>query len=333
MIRNRYILTIKDPGTESERFKARWILLGHLDKLRKEISNNSPMLKRMSFRIIISFAAIFFSFLLWTRDVEQAYMQAHKLMRDIFTKAPPEANLSKQYVLKVILPHYGLVESSSCFFDTYYPTFFEKMKMKPAAHDPCLLGKMYDNKLIGMIGLATDDSINTGNEMYQREEEHATKEFITKKKLSFPFRFLGCFIEKRNKAISLVQDLHIQKLEILDPKVINHEKFRSIRGQLLFISQTCRPDICYEVAQLCQVPFGSTTKKDVYRLNEIVHHLHDTAKLTLKYLKLNGNNLKLYVFVDSSYNTNSDNSSQLGLFICLVDKNNQFNLLHWSSTK
>lgn len=36
VIRNRFILTIKDPGTDSERFKARWILTGHTDQLRHE---------------------------------------------------------------------------------------------------------------------------------------------------------------------------------------------------------------------------------------------------------------------------------------------------------
>lgn len=35
IIRNRYVLCIKDPGTNTKRLKARWILTGHTDKMRK----------------------------------------------------------------------------------------------------------------------------------------------------------------------------------------------------------------------------------------------------------------------------------------------------------
>lgn len=70
IVGNRYILGIKDPDTAFERLKARWILQGHTDALRHDIANNSPMLMRMTYRIIISFAVIFFALLLWLRDVE-----------------------------------------------------------------------------------------------------------------------------------------------------------------------------------------------------------------------------------------------------------------------
>lgn len=103
IVRNRYVLCIKDPGTITERYKAICILMGHTDKLRREISKNSPILMRMSFSTIISFAVLFFSLLIWTRNVEQAYMQAKALMRDVFTEAPPEAELPDTNLLKFIL--------------------------------------------------------------------------------------------------------------------------------------------------------------------------------------------------------------------------------------
>lgn len=137
IVRNRYVLCIKYPVTNTVRLKARWILMGHYDKLRKEISNNSPMLMRMSFRIIISFSVSYFNLLICTQDVEKAYIQSTALMCDIFTEAPREVHLPETHSLKMILPHYGLVESSSCFFDNCYPVFVDLLDMKPGAFDQC----------------------------------------------------------------------------------------------------------------------------------------------------------------------------------------------------
>lgn len=108
IIVNRFILTIKDLGTESERFKARWKLMGHTDQLLHEIANNFPMLMRITFRIILCCLIIYFIMVLWIRDVEQAYLQSLPLTRDIFTEAPPEANLPSHQLLKILLPHYGV---------------------------------------------------------------------------------------------------------------------------------------------------------------------------------------------------------------------------------
>ena len=122
-IGNRYVLTIKDPGTAHERFKARLVLQGHQDFERHKISSNSPIFMKIMLRVIVSFFTVFFKSRFWTRDVEQAYFQSKPLSRDVFTEATPEANLSTEFVLKVQLPHQGLTESGTCLFDTYYPVY------------------------------------------------------------------------------------------------------------------------------------------------------------------------------------------------------------------
>ena len=42
--------------------------------------------------------------------------------------------------------------------------------------------------------------------------------------------------------------------------------------------------------------------------------------------------LRLFVFVDSGYNTNTDGTGQLGVFIFLADDTNKCHFLHWSSS-
>lgn len=75
IIRNRYVLFIKYPGTGSERFKARWILLEHKDEFRHKIANDLSMTIRMIYRATVSISVILFKSKLCLRDVEQAFMQ------------------------------------------------------------------------------------------------------------------------------------------------------------------------------------------------------------------------------------------------------------------
>ena len=184
------MLCIKDPGTPTQRFKARFILQGHHDAYRHKLANDSPMLMRMMMRVIVSLAATFFNCLLWTRDVEQAYMQPKPLKRDVFTMSPPEAKLSPGQVLKLVLPHYVLVESSTCFFETYYPVFTSKLNMRSAPYDPCFLYRTDNSTLTGLAGLATDDSISTGTLAYRKMEKEATSDFVTRSNDTQPLRFL-----------------------------------------------------------------------------------------------------------------------------------------------
>lgn len=79
IIGNRFVLCIKDSGTDMQRFKARWILQGHHDCYRYKIANDTPMLMRMMFCVTISLATTLFDRTLWTQDVEQAYMQSKPL--------------------------------------------------------------------------------------------------------------------------------------------------------------------------------------------------------------------------------------------------------------
>lgn len=60
IIGNRYVLSIKDPSTDFERFKARWILHRHEDKFLHKIANDFPMLMRMMYRITVSISVAFF---------------------------------------------------------------------------------------------------------------------------------------------------------------------------------------------------------------------------------------------------------------------------------
>lgn len=119
-VANHSILCTKNSGTEALRLKAQWIFQWHPDKYEHKIANDSSLLMRMKYRVTTPISATFFGCFIWTRKVEQAYLQSKPLQRDVNTPPPKEVKLPTSKLLKIELPRYGLVHSSTCFFETCY---------------------------------------------------------------------------------------------------------------------------------------------------------------------------------------------------------------------
>lgn len=201
IIHNRHVLCIKNPSTESKRFKAQWTLLRHEDKFRHEIASDSPMLMRMIYRITVYISVAFIKPELWLRYAEQAFMQSKPLKSLVFTAAPRDANLPDNRVLQVLPPHISFVEFSSFFSEANHPVFTDKLKMRSAFFDRYFLFRGDINDLSGVVGLTSEDSINTSNVAYKKGEAAETSLFITNKKMNFPTRILWCILAEDNDTI------------------------------------------------------------------------------------------------------------------------------------
>lgn len=250
IIWNRFILVIKDPGIKIKRQKARWIQLGYNDILRHKIANNSLMLMRLTYCIVVSFAVIFF--VLVFLDL-QCWKNLHAsnwtYQRHIYITTSWNEPLLHQ-IRKVARHNYGLVESNSCFIDTYHPNFTEKLKQLTVFFDHCIQYRKLNGILTGITRLALDDFINAWLSEYQQTEELHSKSFITRKTATFPFRFLEIMIEyeEMNTGLCVFQDTHIKKLKFLSTISTDQDAFRFVGGQPLYIEQTTRPGVCYRVS-------------------------------------------------------------------------------------
>jgi Reverse transcriptase (RNA-dependent DNA polymerase) len=110
IVPGRFVLAIKNPGTDKEFLKARFVLGGHQDREKRSIVHNSTAIKQSSVRLLLALTATL-GFNVWTIDVNQAYLQAAVgLQRKIFTK-PDVLNLGEDEILQVIKPLYGLSDS------------------------------------------------------------------------------------------------------------------------------------------------------------------------------------------------------------------------------
>lgn len=109
--------------------------------------------------------------------------------------------------------------------------------------------------------------------------------------------------------------------------------FRSLRAKLSWTTNY-RPDISCSVAKLAQVTqetYKTETKVYFKNINNIIIHLTANSYITLKFAKLDRESLKLRVYSDASYASNTEKSSQLRCIIFLMDKNNKCQPLHWQS--
>jgi Reverse transcriptase (RNA-dependent DNA polymerase) len=112
----RYVLTIKDSGTDREIWKARYVIQGHWDQENEIMVRSSTNVQQRSLRIIFALASNF-GFKIWTQDVTQAYLQSSgTLARKVFIEKPAsELELCPNQALQLLKPLYGLADSGDFF--------------------------------------------------------------------------------------------------------------------------------------------------------------------------------------------------------------------------
>ena len=93
ILNGRFLLAVKNKGTEDEAYKARFVVQGHRDREKNLLVHNSPNIRQSSVRTLVSVAAIN-GFDIWSHDVSQAYLQSTEdLARHIYLVPSKESAL------------------------------------------------------------------------------------------------------------------------------------------------------------------------------------------------------------------------------------------------
>lgn len=332
---SRFVLSIKNKDTGDEVYKARFVVQGHKDREKDFLVHISSNLKQSSIRLVLSLAAIF-GFNIWSQDITQAYIQSsEKLMRHIYIKPSKELRLSKDYLLKLLKPLYGLSDSG----DSWYSTFTSHLKddlydlcMSSCITDPALFFKTIDGQLRGVVGCYVDDTISTGDSDFQKESLLTGEKFESKPREEKNFKFAGMEIETiSDSRFKIHQQSFAEQLTNL-PNTATFSDFRSKRHQLAWLGHT-RPDLACAVNLAAQVTENTYSSQDILALNKIISAATRHSSRGIIQQKLDTNSLRLVVYTDAAFATNKDYSSQLGYLILLADKQNRCNILHYCSYK
>ena len=144
-----------------------------------------------------------------------------------------------------------------------------------------------DGKLDGMILTHVDDMLHgSGGEEFENVVMNTLKKrFMFGKEEESTFRYTGMQVFQRADSIVINQDHYIESLEVPNINqlgddlngdsilsVENQDVFRSIVGQIGWISNTSRPDLCFDKMVL-STKVGKATVKDFKQAIKIIKKL------------------------------------------------------------
>ena len=249
----RFVLAVKSTEDEEVKFKARYVIGGHRDKLKGFMVHTSQTLQPSSVRLLLALAELH-GFSTWTSDVTQAYLQsAVPLMRDVFIKDPvPEFELNPNQSLQLLRPLYGLCESGDLWFKTLDDHHKNDLEMKPMRSDPAFYMSMKNNLLEGMSGTYVDDILPSGNANFRDLAKKTSTRFEMAEDSSLPCQFVGFRLQRgKNGTLELNQEEYVRKLRPM-PTDGSYSGFASLRMKLAWLAHS-RPDCMFEVSQMTQV--------------------------------------------------------------------------------
>jgi hypothetical protein len=349
---SRFVDEVKNIGTEKAFEKSRLVIKAFNDNGKNQVLTQSPTIQRMSQRIILALTPTFQArgMELYLRDITQAYVQSTtNINRQFYARAPKEMNLHEDSIVKVVKPLYGIPEAGNHWYNTYHRHHMEKLLMEQSTYDPCLM--VTHKKGFGIVGLQTDDTLILSDKTFAKAEEselHDAKflakprEMLTQQTL---VKFNGAVVTMEGNSITINQDklcknlsaIQLTPLDItssrgeIRKKVTPKDQYVSQRARGAYIASVCQPEAAFDLSFAAQVI--DPKLEDFKTLNKRIQWQIDNHSRGLKYVKLDEDSLRLIVFTDASYANNNDKSSQIGFVIVLADKNDNANIIHWSSIK
>lgn len=177
MLGGRFVLALKNAGTENEKPKARFVAQGFADKEKDYLIHNVTSLRQSSVRVILSFG-VNMGYRVYTHDVTQAYTQSEDpLSREIYLR-PKQKDLEyfgiqENEVLKLVKPTYRTTDGGDYWDGTVANHIQQDFRMNPKTGDASLYAKFShnDKAAIGTLGMLFDDGLLAGSDEFQRLTE------------------------------------------------------------------------------------------------------------------------------------------------------------------
>jgi hypothetical protein len=196
-----------------------------------------------------------------------------------------------------------------------------------------------------------DDTIILSDEIFAEQEDLQLKKagFLAKErevlKPGSPVKFNNAVISLVDGNIELTQEAQCKSLKLIQkgnadivttrgkttkatsPK----EQYVSQQAKGAYIATICQPEASFDLSYTAQTL--NYSDDDIKVLNRRLLWQIENAKKGITFVPLDLESLKLIVFTDASFANNKDFTSQIGYIVAITDKNNDINILHWSSTK
>jgi transposase InsO family protein/G:T-mismatch repair DNA endonuclease (very short patch repair protein) len=321
--------------------KARLVCRGYEEENTARV--DSPTCARSTMRIFFTLAAALEQ-KIHAKDVKSAFLQGKGIERDVYI-IPPVEEYQRNILWKLNKVVYGLNDASRNWYQTVLKEM-NKTGCQASVYDGALFYYKLANELAGMMVCHVDDFLDSGNEDFsQNVMNKITQKFKIGKEEDTAFRYVGVNVQQTKENIIIDQDHFIQELEPINlsahqasnkQKALNkseQRQFRSLVGQLNWVSTTTRPDISFEVLELSMM-FKHPTIADIIRLNKAVKKVKSQSVWILFPKMSIDNSLCLLAISDAAFANLVDRvSSGAGYIILLCDKDRKCCPLVWTSNK
>lgn len=316
--------------------KARLVARGFEDSEVKGRQTDSPTCSKESIRVVLAIIASK-KWKCQMLDVKTAFLQGKQLERDIYIKPPTEAETTCLWKLNKCV--YGLNEASRYWYNRVKEEL-TKIGLEKSRYDEALFYWRHEGRCEGVLAIHVDDFLYGGSPKFEKLMEKIKTIFTVGSQETAPMKYLGMNIDESDDEISFSQDSYIDSSDEIDlqdkkdkSRILNAKEqssFRTICGQLNWISTQSRPDISFDVCQL-STKLNSATVQDVLQANKVLRKVKQ-SRVSLKYGRL-CQPMKLVAHCDASYANLKDGSSQGGMIIFLVDNKGRASPISWTSRK
>jgi Reverse transcriptase (RNA-dependent DNA polymerase) len=231
LLNGRYVITIKDIGTQRELYKALYAVQGHRDKEKTSMVHQNTTAKQQSTRLLTGLAAIF-CFRVCTHAVQQAYLQsAESLLQDVYLKAPAVLNLRIEQPLKLLRPLYGLCDAGNCWTRTVLDHLTKDLSLTQSIGDSGLFSRAMNNKLAALTASFVDDLLMAGDDDFHEQSLYKSERLNSREREYDKVRFAGVNIDKSQDRYEIHQREYIKKLQLLE-RDAEFDAYHSLRSKL-----------------------------------------------------------------------------------------------------
>jgi hypothetical protein len=273
LFNSRFVDEVKHQGTPQAYEKSRLVVQAYNDQEKTLVLTQSPTIQRVSQRLILCISAIkLHETDLYLRDISQAYVQSTTTLNRKFYVRPPKElvtllSLSKDSVLQVVKPLYGVPEAGNHWFKTYHAHHVTQLRMNQSTYDPCLL---YSTTPFGLVGLQTDDTLLLADQRFSDREKDELKraKFTAKEREKLtketPIKFNGGVITLQGQGnITLTQASQCTNLSLVNAtaKGASTSARGAVRGKLspkdqyvaqcargAYIASVCQPEASFDLS-------------------------------------------------------------------------------------
>jgi hypothetical protein len=189
--------------------------------------------------------------------------------------------------------------------------------MKTFIYDPCLLVTIAESGYFSLMGMQTNDTLNLSNSTFATRKSNEMiflakdRQTLTEDELLI---FNGCILTIDGPYLRLKQKNQGQKLEAATDRKTYIEQ----RARGAYIATTCQPIASFDLSVAAQIP--NFSKNNIAKLNRRIEWQKQNVNLSLSFVPIDLNTIKLYAMVNASFANNQNLSSQINYVIVLSNE-------------